>query len=195
MSGSSEAQTSPDSLIGAKAEPDKRWGSRYEILCVWALSLCGAFVWYGIRSGNPLAVLPIIILFGLGIWLWVAAGRRATRVDNELERLTKKSLYVISQYRIHTLEQVNAPSDVTLYLKSLQYPGGLITQDDLLGKLRGALGAERTNEVKNLVLKYTRVDEEQHFDSSRGRVRKIRSAGRRAFGLRRQRRRFGFQHR
>lgn len=140
------------------AEPKYQQSGRlWEILCVLTLALGLALVWHGVKSGTILEVLAALISFGFGLACFFAAVRCANESDLALERSSKESLYLISRHRIETLEQVNAPNDVTGFLRTLFYPKP-ITRDKLLGELRTALGAERTNEVKTLVLKYTRFE-------------------------------------
>jgi hypothetical protein len=90
--------------------------------------------------------------------LFILAVRYAARVDDEVERFTHESFYLISSYRIGTLREVKAPEDVTTFLKSIEDDHRPVSQDELLGRLKSALGTVRTREVKDIVLRYTRVD-------------------------------------
>src|SRR5438309_461118 len=140
-SDTTEVQTSPQNSLDANAESARRWGRFYEISSALAFSVFGALLWFGIRSGSLLEVLAAITVFVVFLCLFILAVSRADRVDTELKRVSDQSRYVVSHYRINTLEQVKAPTDVILYLRSIADPTHAITQDDLLGKLRAALGS------------------------------------------------------
>jgi hypothetical protein len=157
------ARSSPDAHNSKALHYDQR-SRLYEILSVLALTGGAALFWYGAKTGNALEIFAAIILLGLAVALFITAVRQAARVQYERGLATQTSRYLISKYRIHTLEQVNAPKDVTSYLMSIHHPSHHFTEAELLGELRGALGSERTKEVRDIVLKYTRVDEEQTSD-------------------------------
>lgn len=142
-----------------KLENYQRSGRLWEILSVFAFIFFFLLGWQGWKSGSALEVAAAILAFGFGIVALFAAANFEAKSNLALESITNKSLYLISHHRIVTLEQVKAPEDVTLFLKTIQQSKP-ISQSQLLAELRRALGSERTNEIKNLVLKYTKLDDE-----------------------------------
>ena len=138
----------------------QRWRQLCEILSVLAITAGIGLVVQGflISPTNNLEGAVGLILVGCAVVLFLAAVSHASKLDNEEGRLRKEALYLISSTRIATLTEVKAPQDVTMFLTSIEDESRLITQDDLLGEMRQALGSDRTREVQNIVLKYTRVD-------------------------------------
>jgi hypothetical protein len=165
----SEAKALPH-IQDLEANRYKQLAQTCEILSVLALTAGVALFWRGIKLSDALEGFAAMIPFGFAIGLFFAAARCSSKADSALERSTKESLYLISSHRIETLRQVKAPKDVTGFLRSIEHPSPR-TQDQLLRELQTALGSERTKEIKDIVLKYTRLDVEESPDSSQAAVR------------------------
>lgn len=143
----------------ADANHHKRMAQIWEVVCVLALTFGLVLIWQGIRWSNGWEIVSAIILFGLALAVFFAAAKSSSEAASEQERIATESLYVISPYRIETLRQVKAPKDVTELLKTM-VRRDFMTQDQLLRELRIELGSDRTSEIREIVLKYTRVDPE-----------------------------------
>ena len=141
----------------SKAEGQRRAGRAWEVLSAGAFVSGAVLLWYAVRSSDGLLGLVSVILIVTSVLSFLAAARSSSNADFEVARASNKSRYLISEHRIDTLKQVKAPDDVTNFLGTIEnsYP---LKQGQLLGALRTALGSERTNEVKNIVIKYTQID-------------------------------------
>jgi len=149
----------------SKGSPAKRYqmGSQLsEIICVLGFSVGVALLWHGFMV-KPLSTLEGVagtLLIGVAVALFFLAVRFATKLDNETGLRYLNSTYLISEFRVATLREVHAPRDVTDFLDSMSDPANSMTQAQLLHALRAALGPVRTREIRDIVLKYTRVEKE-----------------------------------
>jgi hypothetical protein len=136
-----------------------RWVQLCEILCVVAFTFGGGLLWQGMRVAGSSMWLDLlaVMLLAFCVLCFLVAARYSSRADELTKEIAKRSSYLISPHRIETLRQVKAPKDVTDVLKTMD---SVYSEDDLLGHLRRELGAERTKEIKDLVLKYTKVTPE-----------------------------------
>ncbi|MDX6289058.1 MAG: hypothetical protein QOH42_857 [Blastocatellia bacterium] len=166
------------SALSFKASWCKALGKIFEVLAVLVFTCMLSVVW--IASGQKtMAIVIIAITAGL---LWAAAefSFRAVRASEALamaiELEAGRRNHVISSARMRTLVEAKVPNDVIEYLQTLIAPKATPipnvesnnghkcdsctdrvtkTTSELLFALRKGLGPERTDEVKDLVLKYT----------------------------------------
>lgn len=150
-----------DPNLNPRAGSYRRRGQLCEVLSVLAITIGAALAIHGfiIIPINSMEGIVGLLLIAIGAALFFLAVWYSARNDEELYRFSSESLFLVSSHRIATLKEVKAPEDVTSFLQTIADDSKPLPQYDLLSLLRGALGAERTREIRDIVLKYTRVDE------------------------------------
>jgi hypothetical protein len=98
------------------------------------------------------------LLFAASVALFVCAVVSTYRSNQNAERTARTIKYVITPQRIETLKAARVPKDVRGYLGNACM-GQSFSKEELLSQLEEALGPERTDEVKSVVLKYTKIYE------------------------------------
>jgi hypothetical protein len=134
-----------------------RWGQLCEILAV--IAVAGGF-FLAVLEFRSLSWMVIAALLFVGAFvLFRRAIVYAAAAENEVQYIARNTKYAVTPKRIETLEEVGAAKDALNVLRFLPCDKGEFTEDELVGKLADVLGSERANEVKGVILKYTRVDQ------------------------------------
>jgi hypothetical protein len=133
----------------------QRLGQLCEILAVIALAV--AILVGMVDYHNPWwKVLAVFPLLGFGGALW-AALKFGVAAEKQGRRVARRTRYIVSERRLKTLEIVLAPMDAVEALRTIPVDRRM-TEEQLVSSLVQELGSERTNEIKGIILKYTRED-------------------------------------
>lgn len=144
--------------------PDRtnRSGHAWEIIAVVALGAC--FIVLGLESATvtpPYKLLIIAALLCVFAFACRAAFFNASRVAAAEQKRDTESLFKVTELRLDTLRAADVPRDVISALRKLTGAQPM-TKEAFLNLLALSskidLGAERTNEYKDKILKYTKVD-------------------------------------
>jgi energy-coupling factor transporter transmembrane protein EcfT len=145
---------------GGSRDRNHRWGQLCEILAV--IGVAGA-VFLAVLKFDSLwmvfdslwMVVAAILFFG-AFALFRLAIIYAAAAEKEVQEVARNTRYAATPERIETLTEVGAAKDAVNVLRYFDQPE--FTEDELVGKLADRLGSERANEVKGVILKYTRMD-------------------------------------
>jgi hypothetical protein len=162
--------------LSSKASWHKTVGKISEVLAVMVFTCLLGVFW--LPSGK-LVPGAVIVLMAVSLVLVAAEfsfrGQKASlELAAAIEQTASLKSHVISDTRIETLKEAKVPADVIWFLRSLlptevkpsnkaesngnhtnSPPPRTFTTSDLVFRLTQDLGPERTNEVKDAVLKYT----------------------------------------
>jgi multisubunit Na+/H+ antiporter MnhG subunit len=136
-------------------------GTYAEILTVVGISFAAiCFLFIDNQSvGVPLGLLAVAVALPCG-WVAIACAQESKEREAEQERRASATRYRVSRPRLLTLEAAGVPKDVTEALGCLSGRGSM-SKEALLESLAydRDLGWERTNEFKDVILKYMKFDE------------------------------------
>jgi len=120
---------------------------------------------YGLKW---LLVLAVILLVSALVPLYFAV-LFASKAAEEAQEIAVKTIYAMTEQRIRTLQIVEAPEDALEALWRIRKDLSLaernyeLTEKELIGRLVQLLGSERTDEIRGIVLKYTKVGEKDRI--------------------------------
>jgi hypothetical protein len=151
------------------------FGRLFEILAVASLTGCFFTFWLGSQSRAAAAGLLVLLIsaflvtYKVAIFCAVRARLlKRARTSNQ-NKVAAESSYQVTSARLRTLGAVGVPPDVTTALLNLNQQPPL-PADEFLAKLAvdpmTDLGWERTNEFKEKILRYTKLDRPADLSSA-----------------------------
>ena len=146
-----------------KAELLERCQRRTQFFEVLTVLMAAGSVCLGVfKYDSPwMLFLAGVVLMGAAVPLHFAIVN-ATKAAVLARSRASSSRYALTRQRVRTLRFVNASEDAIEALEEIRKElpkDERLTEKELITRLAAELGSERMKEVKDIILKYTRVDD------------------------------------